>query len=253
MNVRDAFEAFGNRVPFPLLIGSVPTDRSGDIQILYANGPSASLFGFPSPLSMQGMDVRSLMPAEIATDHRKFVEGYVQRANGGAVRVGSIMGSWRNLDAVRRDGSTVAVAANVTDVRNIENDERYFVAIFRERTDEIRRERALAEAVAEAQRLAEDAEIARAEAEAARDRAEANELRQQRLSSQVSLLRQIYIGTILLVVMLGVLLVAQWATGTTDPDGLAMVERVLLVLTGILGSAMANVFDSRNGDRDERR
>jgi hypothetical protein len=46
--------------------------------------------------------------------------------------------------------------------------------------------------------------------------------------------------------MLGALLVAQWATGITDPDGLAMVERVLLVLTGILGSAMASVFDSRN-------
>jgi hypothetical protein len=46
--------------------------------------------------------------------------------------------------------------------------------------------------------------------------------------------------------MLGVLVMAQWATGTSDPDGLAMVERVLLVLTGILGSAMASVFDSRN-------
>ena len=251
MNVRDAFEAFGNRVPFPLVIGSVPVDGSGDISILYANGPSASLFGFPSPLSMNGLDVRSLMPSDIAADHRKFVGGYVDRANGGSVRVGSIMGSWRNLDGVRRDGSTVAVAANVADIRN--SAERYFVAVFRDRSDEIRRERALAEAVSEAQRLAEDAEKARAEAEAARDRAEANELRQQRLSSQVALLRQIFAGTILLVVMLGVLVVAQWATGTTDPDGLAMVERVLLVLTGILGSAMASVFDSRNAVRDDGR
>lgn len=250
MNVREAFEAFGNRVPFPLVIGSVPEDGSGDIRILYANGPSASLFGFPSPVSMTGLDVRSLMPPEIASDHRKFVGGYVDRANGGSVRVGSIMGSWRNLEAVRHDGRRVAVAANVADVRN--TDERLFVAVFRDRTSEIGRERALAEAVSEAQRLAEEAEVARAEAEAARDRAERNELRQQRLSSQVALLRQIFAGTILLVVMLGALVVAQWATGTSDPDGLAMVERVLLVLTGILGSAMASVFDSRNGSRDDR-
>lgn len=51
-----------------------------------------------------------------------------------------------------------------------------------------------------------------------------------------------------LVVMLGVLVVASWLTGTTDKDALSMIERVLLVLTGILGSAMASVFDSRNKD-----
>ena len=247
MNVRQAFEAFGNRVPFPLVIGSVPGDGSGDIQILYANGPSAALFGYASPVSMAGLDVRSLMPEAISRDHRKFVSSYVDRANGGSVRIGSIMGSWRNLDAVRSDGGLVPVAANVADIRN--SDERYFVAVFRDRSEEVRRERALAEAVAEAQRQADEAEEARAAADLARKRAEENELRQRRLSGQITLLRQIFGGTILLVVMLGVLVVAQWATGTTDPDGLAMVERVLLVLTGILGSAMASVFDSRNASR----
>ncbi len=80
-------------------------------------------------------------------------------------------------------------------------------------------------------------------------RAEEDALAHKRLSGQINLLRQIFAGTIGLVVMLGILVVAQWATGTTDPDGLAMVERVLLVLTGILGSAMASVFDSRNRDQ----
>ena len=86
----------------------------------------------------------------------------------------------------------------------------------------------------------------RTEAEQARRAAEDGLLRQRRLSGQITLLRQIFAGTIALVVMLGVLVVAQWATGVSDPDGLAMVERVLLVLTGILGSAMASVFDSRH-------
>jgi len=75
-------------------------------------------------------------------------------------------------------------------------------------------------------------------------------LRQKRLSGQITLLRQIFAGTVGLIMMLGMLIVAQWATGTTDPDGLAMIERVLLVLTGILGSAMASVFDSRNRVQD---
>ncbi len=47
--------------------------------------------------------------------------------------------------------------------------------------------------------------------------------------------------------MLGLLIITSWVTGNNEAkDSLAMIERVLLVLTGILGSAMASVFDSRN-------
>jgi len=244
MRVIETLEQVAERLQIAMVVGSVPVDGSGHIQVIYANAPAAGLFGFAGGRSMVGLDVRELMPEEHARDHRVRVGDYVARANGGSRLASGIMGSWRSLEARRRDGSMVPVAANVADIRN--SEERYFVAIFRDRSEDVRREAALSAAVSEAQQLAEEAETARTEAEAARASAEDGLLRQQRLSGQVTLLRQIFTGTILLVVMLGALLVAQWATGITDPDGLAMVERVLLVLTGILGSAMASVFDSRN-------
>lgn len=244
MRVIETLQQVADRLQVAMIVGSVPTDGSGDIRVLHANAPAAALFAFPGGQAMRGLDVRELMPADHAREHRARVGDYVQRANGGSRLASGIMGSWRSLDARRRDGSLVAVQANVADIRN--SEERYFVAIFRDRSEDLRREQALAEAVAAAQALADEAEKARDEADAARKRADDNLLRQKRLTGQITLLQRIFTGTILLVVMLGVLVVAQWATGTSDPDGLAMVERVLLVLTGILGSAMASVFDSRN-------
>ena len=245
MNVRETIEYLSERVQIAIVIGSVPTDGSGNIDILHANGPAAVLFGFPSPDTMRGMDVRSLMPAEISRDHRGHVGGYVERANGGKIKKTGIMGSWRQLKAVRADGSQVSVEANVCDLRN--NEERYFIAFFKDRTEieaQIARAEAATleahEATAEAERLTKVAEEARAAAEDGL-------LRQQRLSGQVTLLRQIFGGTVGLVVMLGLLVVAQWSTGS-EGEGLSMIKDVLLVLTGILGSAMASVFDSRKQD-----
>lgn len=248
MKVIETLQSVGERLQIAFVIGSVPTDGTGHIEILFANAIAASLFGYPGGQSMIGLDVRSLMPEEHSRDHRARVSDYVSRANGGHRLASGIMGSWRDLDGVRRDGTTIPIRANVADVRNTE--ERFFVAIFSDRSEDTRREEALRAAIARAESLAEVAEEARREAEVARARAEEDALAHKRLSGQINLLRQIFGGTIGLVVMLGILVVAQWATGTTDPDGLAMVERVLLVLTGILGSAMASVFDSRNRERD---
>jgi len=246
MKVAETLETVSDRLQIAMVIGSVPIDGSGDIRVLYANAPAAALFGFAGGRSMIGLDVRELMPNDIARDHRARVSDYVSRANGGSRLASGIMGSWRHLEARKRDGSAIAVSANVGDIRDRETDERYFVAIFMDRTGDLQREEALAKAVEEAQVLRQLAEEARAEAEKAKDLAEDGLLRQKRLTGQLTLLGQIFKGTALLVVMLGVLVVSQWATGVSDPDGLAMVERVLLVLTGILGSAMAKVFDSRS-------
>jgi PAS domain S-box-containing protein len=245
VNVRETIEYLSERVQIAIVIGSVPTDGSGNIDVLHANGPAAVLFGFPSPDTMRGMDVRSLMPSDISREHRGHVGGYVERANGGKIKKTGIMGSWRQLKAVRADGSQVSVEANVCDLRN--NEERYFIAFFKDRTEieaQIARAEAATleahEATAEAERLTKVAEEARAAAEDGL-------LRQQRLSGQVTLLRQIFGGTVGLVVMLGLLVVAQWSTGS-EGEGLSMIKDVLLVMTGILGSAMASVFDSRKQD-----
>jgi hypothetical protein len=184
------------------------------------------------------------MPDVYSRDHKARVADYVARANGGHRLASGIMGSWRSLEGKRRDGNLVPVYANVADIRN--SEERYFLAVFKDRTRDKELEESLRQAVEESQSLRMKAEAFADEAEKARASAEDSLLRQKRLSGQISLLRQIFMGTIMLVVMLGILVVAQWIAGITDPDGLAMVERVLLVLTGILGSAMASVFDSRN-------
>ncbi len=242
MNVQETLTYLADRVQIAIVIGSVPTDGSGNIEILHANSPASSLFGYSGPPSMKGLDVRSLMPPEIAKDHRGHVGGYVERANGGKVRSSSIMGSWRKVQAVRYDGSRVSVEANVCDIRN--SEERYFVAFFKDRTEiEAEMQRA-DEAVKLAEEAREKAEKLAKEAETARVLAEEGALKQQRLSGQVTLLRQIFTGTMGLVVMLGLLVVAQWSTGS-EGEGLSMIKDVLLVLTGILGSAMASVFDSR--------
>jgi len=241
MRVIETIEYIGDRAQIAMIVGSVPVEGGGSVSILYANGPAVTLFGYPSQRAMIALDVRSLMPPTIAKDHKANVSAYVDRANGGSVRSSSIMGSWRAVTGVKADGKPTYVYANVCDIRN--DDERYFLAFFMDRSDDVEREAKLAEAVS-------CAEVSMKEAESAREAAEDGLLKQKRLSGQITLLRQIFAGTVGLIALLGVLIVAQWVTGTTDPEGLAMIERVLLVLTGILGSAMASVFDSRNNNGD---
>jgi PAS domain S-box-containing protein len=250
MRVIETLEQVGTRLQIAMVVGSVPTDGSGDIRVLFANAAAASLFGYPSGVSMVNTDVRSLMPEEHSREHRTRVSDYVERANGGSKIASGIMDQWRALEARRRDGSLVPVLANVGDIRN--SEERYFVAVFKDQSAEVRREEELRKALADAMAAMEDADQARreaeqlrAEADQARQVAEDTMLKQKRLHGQISLLRQIFAGTVSLIVMLGVLVVAQWSTGS-EGEGLSMIKDILLVLTGILGSAMASVFDTRN-------
>lgn len=260
MNVLDTLKYTGERLQIPVAIGNVAP--SGEISLLYVNSPCAVVFGYASPAAMVGMKVEALMPRTIAQEHQQYVADYHRRANGGTKRAGGVMDRWRELDGVRRDGSTVPILLNVADIRN--SEERYYLAVFydrtadvaaaRERADERKREMdAIIEAQHATQKALEDAEKARetadklrVEADVARHAAEDGLLKQKRLAGQITLLRQVFAGTMFLVALLGALVVAQWSTGGSA-DGLSMVKDILLVLTGILGSAMASVFDSRNG------
>ena len=260
MNVLETLQQVAQRLQVAMVIGSVPTDGSGDITLLHANTAAASLFGYPSDVSMKGLDVRALMPDEHAREHRGRVGHYVSRANGGSKISSGIMDQWRDLQAKRRDGTLVPVKANVGDIRN--SEERYFVAMFLDRSAAVKREEELQDAITQAEaatkraeKAKEDAEEAAAEmkrlkeaAQEAQKIAEDNALKQKRLSGQITLLRQIFAGTVGLVVMLGCLVVAQWSTGS-EGEGLSMIKDVLLVLTGILGSAMASVFDVRTREQ----
>ena len=72
---------------------------------------------------------------------------------------------------------------------------------------------------------------------------------------KVAILKIIFIGISSLMGYLGILVLTNWyIPGSADNDGIGasyfqMAKDILLVLTGILGSAMASVFDSRSAGR----
>jgi hypothetical protein len=77
----------------------------------------------------------------------------------------------------------------------------------------------------------------------------------RKAAQKMSMLRIIFSGISALMCFLGVLTFVNWyIPGTIDKDGIGasyfqMSKDIILVMTGILGSAMANVFDGRSGSR----
>ena len=247
MTVLETIQYMGERLQIAMIIGSVPSEEdSGEIRIVYANSPASYLFGYPTQKEMEGLDIRSLMPPNISESHSKTVEAYMEKAKAGAaIRQTSIMGRWRCLEGIRKDGSTIPVRGNVADIKN--SEERYFLALFIDRREEVEKETALQEAIDSSKAAMQKLEAEKEQSEKLREKAEKSLLKEKKLTGQMTLLRQIFGGTVGLVAMLGALIIASWLTGHEDSkDALAMIERVLLVLTGILGSAMASVFDSRS-------
>jgi hypothetical protein len=87
----------------------------------------------------------------------------------------------------------------------------------------------------------------------------------RKAARKLAILRLIFLGIAALMGFLGVLTLVNWyVPGSVDSDGIGssyfqMSKDILLVMTGILGSAMANVFDGgqrgsggRPGDRGEQ-
>jgi hypothetical protein len=76
-----------------------------------------------------------------------------------------------------------------------------------------------------------------------------------RAEQKIGMLRLIFMGIAVLMGYLGVLVLINWyIPGSADTDGIGAMffqtsKDILLVLTGILGSAMASVFDSRSSGR----
>ena len=72
----------------------------------------------------------------------------------------------------------------------------------------------------------------------------------RRAARKLSMLRLIFMGIATLMGYLGALTLVTWyVPGSVDKDGIGtsyfqMSKDILLVMTGILGSAMANVFDA---------
>jgi hypothetical protein len=72
----------------------------------------------------------------------------------------------------------------------------------------------------------------------------------RKAARKLSILRLIFLGIAALMGFLGILTLVNWyVPGSVDSDGIGtsyfqMSKDILLVMTGILGSAMANVFDA---------
>jgi hypothetical protein len=97
------------------------------------------------------------------------------------------------------------------------------------------------------------AETAEAELRRMRDTLAAEVASSDRKAAQkMGMLRVIFGGIAALMTLLGALTLVNWyVPGSVDKDGIGanyfqMSKDILLVLTGILGSAMANVFDGRS-------
>jgi len=77
----------------------------------------------------------------------------------------------------------------------------------------------------------------------------------RKAAQKMSMLRIIFSGIAALMCFLGVLTFVNWyIPGTVDRDGIGasyfqMAKDIILVMTGILGSAMSNVFDGRGASR----
>lgn len=75
----------------------------------------------------------------------------------------------------------------------------------------------------------------------------------QKVRHKISILRLLFTGITALMCFLGILVVINWSLPeAVDKDGVGAAffqtsKDILLVLSGILGSAMANVFDGRSG------
>jgi hypothetical protein len=109
-----------------------------------------------------------------------------------------------------------------------------------------------------------EAEVARLKTELARnsgsERGSARDSERgsaySRAEQKISILRLIFIGIAALMGYLGILVLINWyIPGSADIDGIGATffqtsKDILLVLTGILGSAMASVFDSRSSGRN---
>jgi hypothetical protein len=87
----------------------------------------------------------------------------------------------------------------------------------------------------------------------------------RKAARKLAILRLIFLGIAALMGFLGILTLVNWyVPGSVDSDGIGvsyfqMSKDILLVMTGILGSAMANVFDGgqrgsgdRAGDRADQ-
>jgi hypothetical protein len=180
-----------------LQVAMVVSDKG---KVIYANSAAVTLFGYGHQDDILGTDIRDIAPS-------------------------LTMGQWDNFMAHPKPGMELPLAANAGKIAD--GDKTYFMALFRDRSDDIRKEQELQEAL---------------------QAAEAGLLEQKKLGAQVNLVKRFFDGTMALIGLTAFLTALSWTLKIEAPeDTMAMFERILLVLTGMLGSAMSGIFESKKG------
>lgn len=213
---------FGAHIQVAMIV--LGLTEAGDPVVSYANEAAHSLFAYP-PTLMTGAFVSSLLPA-------------VGRAEL-EIAARATTPVWTNWDGKRADGAALPLGASVAALGT--GSALTYAVLLRDRTQSVATDGELRARVAAAQAEREAAGRALAEAEE-------RLFVQKKLATQVELLRLLWRGTVGLIGLLAVLVCVGWATGKYEKDSLAMFERILLVLTGMLGTALAGIFDKRESD-----
>lgn len=242
MRVYETLVYVGEQLHTPFLLGSVPEPGSGEVLIQYANKAARLLFG---DRNLAGTDLSSLMATDIAAQQQKFVREHLSDP---------LLKKARDL-TFNIDGTQVETRTHLAHLKI--NSEEYLLILMQDQTENARQMKGALQELGEL----------RAEAERSRGESEASLRRQETLSNQVSLLlenlgnkkdkqnfdrrslgagfnrRQLFVGLLCLVILLGG---ASVASGTANPESLAVLERLLLVLTGAVAALTSGVLDPRN-------
>jgi hypothetical protein len=161
--------------------------------------------------------------------------------------------SWIKLEAIKKDETKIPLGVNAVDF--LESSRNYIVIILRDRTEAVKEEGDLNAALAESTNYRNMADSARMDAERARDEAllaktnvEQSLASQKKLNSQIEFLKFSLKGIMGLIVLLCAMVLVGWHLAKFDKDSLAMFERILLVLIGMLSTSASGIFDKKASD-----
>ena len=124
--------------------GIVTINQRGIIETF--NASAEKMFGY-EPDETIGCNIRCLMPAPHRQNHDRYLERYLITGDQ------HIIGTSREVEAVRKDGSLFPAEINVREV--LLGDERRYIGIIRDLTERKRRQQALVEAESRSRLLLE--------------------------------------------------------------------------------------------------
>lgn len=235
----EQFKTFCKELQIPFFIFLVESDQT--INLCFANNSALSMLGYERIEDIPNISIDKLFNVE--SDEKIdicTIKSFLKLSSN----------SWVQTETTTKNGEKIFIGVNAIEYKD--DEKRYIISTIRDRTESVKTREELIKAMEMTKAQKEEADAAKNEAVTARNEAvlakgevEEKLFVQKKLSAQVDLLRYIFKGIAGLIILLSSLVLVGWMTGKFEKDSLAMFERILLVLTGMLGTAMAGVFDSK--------